>query len=135
MTSDATKIGSQEKNNSIFVDLIEKMTCTFGSSGNVVNSFIDGTVVSKSYVEGSPVFKLLFCNNVYVGESTGYGGIKLSSVNFNSCVDFSSFEHNKSLTFVPPAGTCDLMYYRIEDDFNYPFKINTFFSEISNYKI
>lgn len=50
-------------------------------------------------------------------------------------MDYSQFEINKSLTFTPPAGTCDLMYYKITKDFNFPLKVNTFLSEVSNYKI
>lgn len=118
----------------LYVDVVEKVTAIFGASGNIVNSYIDGTVVCKSYVEGSPIFKLLFCETLSVGDNQNYG-IKMDNVNFNSCVDYSQFEINKSLTFTPPAGTCDLMYYKVSKDFNYPFKVTTFLSEVSNYKI
>jgi len=134
MTSDATKVGIDKMDNQIFVDVIEKVTAIFGSSDNIVSSFVDGTVVCKSYVPGNPIFKLLFCENLSIGEFQNYG-IKLSSANFSQCVDYSQFENNKSLTFTPPAGTSDIMYYKITKDFNYPFKVHVFLSEISTYKV
>lgn len=53
----------------LYVDIVEKITAIFGASGNTVSSFVDGRVICKSYIEGSPIFKLLFCENLCVGEN------------------------------------------------------------------
>jgi hypothetical protein len=134
VVADVTKAGIQKITNDIYVDVIENLIATFNSSGNIINSSINGKVVCKSYIAGNPSFKMRFCDNIVVGQDQSYG-IKLDDVSFNPCVNYSDFEFNKTLTFAPPNGTITAMTYRISKDFNYPFKCHSFIDEKSNFKI
>lgn len=134
VVADVTKTGIQQNTNDIYVDVIENIVATFNSSGNIINSYINGQVLCKSYIAGNPSFKMRFCDNIVVGQDQSYG-IKLDDVNFHPCVNYSDFEFNKTLNFSPPNGTSTAMTYRISKDFNYPFKIHSFIDEKSNFKI
>ena len=49
------------------MDVVENIVATFNSSGNVINSYINGSVLCKSYIAGNPSFKMRFCDNIVVG--------------------------------------------------------------------
>lgn len=134
VASDITKTGIQKNTNDIYVDVIEYINATFNSSGNIINSSINGVIVAKSYISGNPSFKMRFCDNIVVGSDQNFG-IKIDDVSFNSCVNYSDFEFNKTLVMKPPNGTIEAMHYRITKDFNYPFKIHSFLTEKSNTKL
>lgn len=121
--------------NEIFVDGIERINVVFNSSGCVINSSIDGCIQMKSYLQGEPLLKLALCDEVIVGESQQNFGIKLENYSFNKCVDDRNFETNRVLLIRPPTGEFVAMNYKINQNFLYPFKVYSFLSEVSNYKI
>lgn len=132
--SDVTKSSSLKLTNELFVDVVEKMNVTFNSSGNVINSEIDGQIQMKSYMAGDPVFTMCLCESVVVNAEQDYG-IKLDDVNYDACVNHDNFEFNKTLTVKPPNGTFVAMNYRITKDFNYPFRVHSFLHEKSAFRV
>jgi AP-4 complex subunit mu-1 len=50
---------SKNKKNEIFVDIIEKITVLFNSSGSLINSSVDGCIKMKSYLKKKIQFILL----------------------------------------------------------------------------
>lgn len=47
-----------KKREEIFVDVVERITCTFNASGYIVSSQVDGSVQMKSYLSGNPPVKI-----------------------------------------------------------------------------
>lgn len=54
---------------------------------------------------------------------------------FHTCVVLPKFEKDRTITFVPPDGHFQLMSYRISENINIPFKVNVFYSDISDNKL
>ena len=132
--SDVTKMTTKNVTNELFVDVVETMKVTFNSSGNVINSEIDGKIQMKSYMAGNPIFKMSLCDNIVLNSNQDYG-IKLDDVNYDPCVNYENFEFNKTLSIKPPNGTFVAMNYRITKDFNYPFRVHSFLNEKSAFKV
>jgi AP-4 complex subunit mu-1 len=54
----------KNKNNEIFVDIFEKLTCLFNANGMIINSSIDGVIQMKSYLQGNPDLRLVLNNDL-----------------------------------------------------------------------
>ena len=91
-------IGKQK--NEIFVDIIERLTVLFNSSGQVVNSSIDGSVMMKSFLSGNPELRLALNEDLVVGKNTGViGSVVLDDCNFHERVHLDEFESARTLHF------------------------------------
>lgn len=122
--------------NEIFVDVFERISVTFNSSGYVLNQGIDGTIQMKSYLAGNPELRIALNENLVIGRraTQGFGVVELDDCNFHQSVNRNDFETNKTLTLVPPDGEFVLMNYRIASDFKPPFRIFPFFELTSPFK-
>ncbi|RWW77657.1 hypothetical protein BHE74_00014172, partial [Ensete ventricosum] len=58
------------KREEIFVDIIEKISVTFSSSGYILTSEIDGTIQMKSYLTGSPEIRLALNEDLSIGRNS-----------------------------------------------------------------
>jgi AP-4 complex subunit mu-1 len=63
------------------------------------------------------------------------GSVVLDDCNFHECVDLRDFEAMKTLIINPPDGEFLVMNYRINGDYQTPFRIYPFIDEISQYKL
>jgi len=131
----ATQKSVTNQSNELFVDGIERISVVFNSSGCVINSSIDGSIQMKSYLLGEPLVKLCFADSLILGDSSQNFGIKLENYSFNKCVDDRNFEMNRILLIRPPQGEFVAMNYKISQNFMYPFKIYTFVTELSQFKV
>ncbi|XP_050254768.1 AP-4 complex subunit mu isoform X2 [Quercus robur] len=123
----------------IFVDLIEKISITFSSSGYILTSEIDGTIQMKSYLTGNPEIRLALNDDLTIGRggrsvfdyrsSSGTGAVILDDCNFHESVHLDSFEMDKTLSLVPPDGEFTVMNYRLTQEFKPPFRVNTLIEE------
>lgn len=59
----------------------------------------------------------------------------LDDCNFHECVDVRDFEAMKTLSINPPDGEFLVMNYRINGDYQTPFRIYPFIDELSQYKL
>ncbi|MFQ6642247.1 hypothetical protein Gotur_018699 [Gossypium turneri] len=67
------------KREEIFVDIIEKISVTFSSSGYILTSEIDGTIQMKSYLTGNPEIRLALNEDLSIGRGgESANGIALS---------------------------------------------------------
>ncbi|KAL7175859.1 hypothetical protein ACSBR2_029438 [Camellia fascicularis] len=122
------------KREEIFVDIIEKISITFSSSGYILTSEIDGTIQMKSYLTGNPEIRLALNEDLSIGRdgrsiydyggSFGSGPVILDDCNFHESVNLGSFEMDRTLTLVPPDGEFPVMNYRMTQEFKPPFRIN-----------
>ncbi|XP_019175241.1 PREDICTED: AP-4 complex subunit mu-like isoform X2 [Ipomoea nil] len=127
------------KREEIFVDVIEKISITFSSSGYILTSEIDGTIQMKSYLTGNPEVRLALNDNLSIGRgggsiydysgSSGAGAVILDDCNFHESVHLDSFDMDRTLTLVPPDGEFPVMNYRITQEFKPPFRINALIEE------
>ncbi|EXC16659.1 AP-4 complex subunit mu-1 [Morus notabilis] len=127
------------KREEIFVDIIEKISITFSSSGYILTSEIDGTIQMKSYLTGNPEIRLALNDDLNIGRggrsvydyssSLGSGSVILDDCNFHESVRLDSFEVDKTLTLVPPDGEFPVMNYRMTQEFKPPFRVNALIEE------
>ncbi|XP_062099519.1 AP-4 complex subunit mu isoform X2 [Humulus lupulus] len=124
---------SGRKREEIFVDIIEKISITFSSSGYILTSEIDGTIQMKSYLTGNPEIRLALNDDLSIGRdyrsSIGSGVVILDDCNFHESVRLDSFEAEKTLSLVPPDGEFPVMNYRMTQEFKPPFRINALIEE------
>ncbi|KAI3706739.1 hypothetical protein L6452_24676 [Arctium lappa] len=132
------------KREEIFVDIIEKISVTFSSSGYILTSEIDGTIQMKSYLSGNPEIRLALNEDLNIGRggrsiydyggSSGSGAVILDDCNFHESVHLDSFDVDRTLTLVPPDGEFPVMNYRMTQEFKPPFRINTLIEEAGSLK-
>jgi len=122
------------KREEIFVDIIEKISVTFSSSGYILTSEIDGTIQMKSYLSGNPEIRLALNEDLSIGRgdyrsSFGSGSVILDDCNFHESVRLDNFDLDRTLSLVPPDGEFPVMNYRMTQEFKPPFRINTLIEE------
>ncbi|KAE9603562.1 putative clathrin adaptor, mu subunit [Lupinus albus] len=119
------------KREEIFVDVIEKISVTFNSSGLILTSEIDGTIQMKSYLTGNPEIRLALNEDLGIGTSDyrGSGAVILDDCNFHESVHLDSFDVDRTLSLVPPDGEFPVMNYRMTQQFKPPFRINALIEE------
>jgi AP-4 complex subunit mu-1 len=140
-SSEATKkpisqvTDQKNKKNEIFVDIFEKLTVLFNSSGSLINSAVDGCIKMKSYLKNNPELKLVLNDEISIGRTNSYSsGSVIDDCNFHQNVNTRDFESQKTLYINPPDGEFTVMNYRINTEFSPPFKIFPIIEE-SPYKL
>lgn len=127
--------GGKNKNE-IFVDIIERLAVLFNSSGYVINSSIDGSILMKSFLSGNPELRLALNEDLVLGKGSGtYGSVVIDDCNFHECVHLDEFESSKTIHFIPPDGEFSVFNYRITSDFPPPFRIFPTIEEPAPYKL
>ncbi|XP_054797320.1 AP-4 complex subunit mu isoform X2 [Prosopis cineraria] len=134
----ATEPGGRNREE-IFVDVIEKISITFSSSGYILTSEIDGTIQMKSYLTGNPEIRLALNDDLAIGRgqgpiygyrsSSGSGAVILDDCNFHESVRLDSFDVDRTLSLIPPDGEFPVMNYRMTQEFRPPFRINVLIEE------
>ncbi|KAL4650032.1 hypothetical protein ACB092_01G057300 [Castanea dentata] len=132
------------KREEIFVDIIEKISVTFSSSGYILTSEIDGTIQMKSYLSGNPEIRLALNDDLSIGRggssiydygnSSGSGSVILDDCNFHESVHLDNFDIDRTLALVPPDGEFPVMNYRMTQEFRTPFRINALIEEVGPLK-
>ena len=130
LSSRFTPTGSR---NEIFVDILERITCLFNASGNLLNSEVDGSIIMKSFLTNNPELTVALNEDLVLGKQNGLyaGGVVLDDANFHECVKLDEFEESRTLTFVPPEGEFVLMNYRVTGDVRPPFRLTPTFEQIN----
>ncbi|CAJ1971678.1 unnamed protein product [Sphenostylis stenocarpa] len=139
----ATEPGGRRREE-IFVDIIEKISITFSSSGYILTSEIDGTIQMKSYLSGNPEIRLALNDDLSIGRSQGAGAgyrsssgsgtVVLDDCNFHESVRLESFDIDRTLSLIPPDGEFPVMNYRMTQEFRPPFRINALIEEAGLHK-
>eukprot|EP00245_Coleochaete_scutata_P005745 TRINITY_DN19578_c0_g1_i1.p1 TRINITY_DN19578_c0_g1~~TRINITY_DN19578_c0_g1_i1.p1 ORF type:complete len:455 (-),score=82.22 TRINITY_DN19578_c0_g1_i1:327-1691(-) len=131
----------------VFVDIIEKISVTFNSSGYILMCEVDGTIQMKSYLSGSPEVRLALNEDLIIGRgegsstpslsalsSVGGGTVQLDDCNFHESVRLDDFDLDRTLTLVPPDGEFPVMNYRMTQEFKVPFKVYPTIEETGPFK-
>ena len=123
--------------NEIYVDVLERLNVVFNANGNVANAEIDGAIIMKSFLAGTPELRLGLNEDLGIGKQEhNYGGVQLDSVNFHECVNYNDFQKDRTLFFRPPDGEFVVMNYRVTSmDYSMPFHIIPIIEDISPYRV
>ena len=123
--------------NEIFVDILERVSCTFNSSGVLQNAEVDGSIVMKSFLLNNPELRVALNEDLVVGKhnlaNVYSASVVLDDATFHECVRLDEFEEQRTLLFVPPEGEFCLMNYRVGGggDVRPPFRIMPTLEQVS----
>lgn len=130
-------VGSERRDNTIFVDLIEKLTLVSDRAGTVTHSYINGSIVLKSFMTGSPEMRLGLNEEASIASLGVRGHVSSSSsesrpampvddINFHECVRWEEGCKVPHFTFFAPDGEFTLLTYRISSRFRPPITLQPF---------
>ncbi|CAE5957129.1 unnamed protein product [Arabidopsis arenosa] len=108
--------GLQFKKNEVFLDVIESVNILVNSNGQIVRSDVVGALKMRTYLSGMPECKLGLNDRVLLeaqGRATKGKAIDLEDIKFHQCVRLARFENDRTISFIPPDGSFDLMTYRL----------------------
>ena len=130
------------KKGEIFVDIVEKLSITFNSSGYVQNSAIDGSIQVKSYLSGRPLVKIALNEDLQIaGRNDGYNsygsnyGVLLDDCNFYEHCNLDNFDIDRTITLNPSQGEFALMNYRTTREIRPPFRVTTSLNDSGAFKV
>ncbi|KAM7471276.1 hypothetical protein LguiA_009459 [Lonicera macranthoides] len=104
------------KKNEVFLDVVESANMLVNSNGQIIRSDIVGALKMRTYLSGMPECKLGLNDRILLeaqGGSTKGKAIDLEDIKFHQCVRLARFENDRTISFIPPDGSFDLMTYRL----------------------
>uniref|UniRef100_A0A8C8FNY5 MHD domain-containing protein n=1 Tax=Oncorhynchus tshawytscha TaxID=74940 RepID=A0A8C8FNY5_ONCTS len=143
--------GIKYRRNELFLDVLESVNLLMSPQGQVLSAHVSGRVVMKSYLSGMPECKFGMNDKIVIdkqgkggaseeaaGKSGGGGGkqsIAIDDCTFHQCVRLSKFDAERSISFIPPDGECELMRYRTTKDIILPFRVIPLVREVGRTKL
>jgi AP-4 complex subunit mu-1 len=120
-----------DNQNTVYVDIYEKISFCVSSSGQILLQTIDGSIQMKSYVPGAQPLLLQLNEDLIVNKEnkpqdgqSSLHPIELDDCTFHECVQHDDFERTKSLVITPREGEVNIMNYRLTPvTMKLPFKI------------
>jgi len=130
----AESVGRREE---LFVDLAERLSVLFSSSGDVVACEVTGSLVLRNCLSGQPDIYIFLNDDFIVGRNSGGGNaaIVIEDCNFHNCVNAERFAMDKTLVASPPRGETVLMNYRAAQIESLPFRVYPFVDEVNPTKM
>lgn len=111
--------GLSYKKNEVFLDVVESVNLLVNSNGTVVRSEVAGALKMRVFLSGMPECKLGL-NDKVLFEAQGRTGrqksVDLEDIKFHQCVRLARFENDRTISFIPPDGSFDLMTYRLSQN-------------------
>ncbi|KAE9467436.1 hypothetical protein C3L33_00663, partial [Rhododendron williamsianum] len=108
--------GINYKKNEVFLDVVESVNILVNSNGQIIRSDVVGALKMRTYLSGMPECKLGLNDKVLLeaqGRSSKGKAIDLDDIKFHQCVRLARFENDRTISFIPPDGSFDLMTYRL----------------------
>ncbi|KAG5138083.1 hypothetical protein JHK82_022814 [Glycine max] len=108
--------GINYKKNEVFLDVVESVNILVNSNGQIIRSDVVGALKMRTYLSGMPECKLGLNDRVLLeaqGRTTKGKSIDLEDIKFHQCVRLARFENDRTISFIPPDGSFDLMTYRL----------------------
>uniref|UniRef100_A0A0E0DUC2 MHD domain-containing protein n=1 Tax=Oryza meridionalis TaxID=40149 RepID=A0A0E0DUC2_9ORYZ len=100
----------------VFLDVVESVNILVNSNGQIVRSDVIGELKMRTFLSGMPECKLGLNDRVLLeaqGRTTKGKAIDLDDIKFHQCVRLARFENDRTISFIPPDGSFDLMTYRL----------------------
>mmetsp|Transcript_2734 Transcript_2734/g.4239 ORF Transcript_2734/g.4239 Transcript_2734/m.4239 type:complete len:302 (-) Transcript_2734:32-937(-) len=121
---------SRSSKNEIFVDLLERLTVLIDKEGEIIRSEVDGALVMKSYLHGTPRIDMALNRDFIFAEDKTETTLPTTTVvddmNFHSSITHTQvedFNESRSLSFRPPAGEFTVLSYRVSSGVKIPFRV------------
>lgn len=118
------------RRNEVFLDVLESVNLLMSNKGVVLRADVSGQIVMKAFLNGMPECKFGMNDKLVMEKEAAkknvrrHGtGIAIDDVTFHRCVNLSTFDRDRTISFVPPDGEFDLMKYRVTENVNLPFKV------------
>lgn len=131
--------GIRYRKNEVYIDVVESVNVLLSQRGQVLRADVSGQILVKCLLSGMPECKFGMNDKLVMYRGAGTvatqtdsstqqppsttRGIALDDCRFHQCVRLSKFDLERTITFVPPDGSFELMTYRITENINLPFKI------------
>ncbi|KAK4370818.1 hypothetical protein RND71_010293 [Anisodus tanguticus] len=100
----------------VYLDVVEHVNLLVNSNGQLIRSEVNGALKMRAYLSGMPECKLGLNDRVLLeaqGRPTKGKSIDLDDIKFHQCVRLARFEYDRTISFIPPDGSFDLMTYRL----------------------
>ena len=148
--------GIKYRKNEAFVDVIEDVNLLVSASGTVLRADVAGAIEMRAYLSGTPECKFGLNDSLTLGDSgadtslanpsgnvgggnskskAAAGSVTLEDVSLHQCVKLSTFTTDRTISFIPPDGSFQLMNYRATENVNLPFKVHAIVNEIGRSKV
>lgn len=138
------------RKNEAFVDVIEDVNLLVSATGTVLRADVNGAIEMRAYLSGTPECKFGLNDRLTLGEDgadaslggaigniggkkaskAAAGSVTLEDVSLHQCVKLSSFSTDRTISFIPPDGSFQLMTYRATENVNLPFKVHAIVNEV-----
>ncbi|CAN0890385.1 AP-1 complex subunit mu-2 [Linum grandiflorum] len=108
--------GIKYKKNEVFLDVVESVNILVNSNGQIIRSDVVGALKMRTYLSGMPECKLGLNDRLLMesqGRATKAKAIDLDDIKFHQCVRLARFDNDRTISFIPPDGSFDLMTYRL----------------------
>ncbi|KAM0035127.1 putative clathrin adaptor, mu subunit, Longin-like domain superfamily, AP complex, mu/sigma subunit [Helianthus debilis subsp. tardiflorus] len=108
--------GIYYKKNEVFLDVIESVNILVNSNRQLIRSEVGGALKMRTCLSGMPECKLGLNDRVLMDaqdRSSKGKCIDLEDIRFHQCVRLARYEKDRTISFIPPDGSFDLMTYRI----------------------
>eukprot|EP00744_Colponema_vietnamica_P005789 GILI01008446.1.p1 GENE.GILI01008446.1~~GILI01008446.1.p1 ORF type:complete len:430 (+),score=112.44 GILI01008446.1:49-1338(+) len=128
------------RKNEVYIDVIENVNVLLSNKGTILRSDVQGQIMVKALLSGMPECKFGMNDKLVMSKDaskkgTADKGIAIDDVRFHQCVKLGKFDRDRTVTFVPPDGTFELMTYRITENINLPFKVLPVIQELGRSRI
>jgi AP-2 complex subunit mu-1 len=141
------------RKNEAFVDVIEDVNLLVSATGTVLRADVNGAIEMRAYLSGTPECKFGLNDRLTLGDNgagdvgpignmggnkaskAAAGSVTLEDVSLHQCVKLSSFTTDRTISFIPPDGSFQLMTYRATENVNLPFKVQVIVNEIGKSKV
>lgn len=129
----------RHKVNEVLVDVGERVSTLISSTGKVLDSVVDGSIILKVHLSGMPECKIGFNDKMSIDseqkrQDTPFvgttNGVDVDDMVFHQCVRLSNFAKDRAITFIPPDGEFELMRYRKTNNIKIPFSITPMIREL-----
>lgn len=118
------------RKNEVYIDALESVNLLMSNKGAVLRKDVSGKVMMKTYLTGMPECKFAMNDKISMEheakkkQKRRYNtGITLDDCTFHRCVNLSHFDHDRTISFIPPDGEFELMRYRITQHVTLPFRV------------
>ncbi|KAK8213307.1 clathrin associated protein complex medium subunit [Zalaria obscura] len=139
------------RKNEAFVDVIEDVNLLMSATGTVLRADVNGQIEMRAYLSGTPECKFGLNDRLTLGEDNitapsgniagtkatkaAAGSVTLEDCQFHQCVKLGKFDTDRTISFIPPDGSFELMRYRATENINLPFKVHAIVNEIGKTKV
>ncbi|EPY37454.1 AP-4 complex subunit mu-1 [Angomonas deanei] len=136
-------LAESEEKNEVYIDVVERLSVVFGPDTNVSRAQVDGSVVIKSFLQGTPTLFITFNNDLCVAEVMNTSNrfdsngrqIRIDSISFSENVNWRSFANQKSVTVTPPIGETTIVNYKSTQPTFVPFRLIHAFQKVSDTRV